>query len=193
MAKQSLALTKEWYRELEKSASSDFVLLPLELQARGWNYNEIAEHWLNFFKDDSAKRRDKLRLARKFSKFISIINKNRAKVELGEAFFECFHYFMENFSDLMEKQDWIQLDALEIISEGLDKTRFIEDVISLDELKIRAKRILKVEAKEKIIDVEWKDVQIEYKKLNPDESKKRDAPKSLRRVLFAHREHESTK
>ena len=167
MGTQSLALTKEWYKELEKSASSDFVLLPIELQARGWTYNIIAAHWLTFFKDDTLKRQDKLKLARKFSKFISLINRNRAKVELGEDFFECFHHYIENFSDLVAKQDWIHMEVLDVISEGLDKTRFIEDVISLDELKHRAERILQVEEKEKVIDAEWRDVEKEYKELNP--------------------------
>ena len=172
MGTQALALTKEWYKELEKSASSDFILLPIEFQARGWNYGVIAQHWLNFFKDDSLKRQDKLKLAKKFGKFVSIINRNRAKVELDESFFECFHYYMENFSDLVAKQDWIHIEALDLISEGLDKTRFIEDVISLDELKNRAQRVAHVEERERVIDVEWENVEIEYNKLNPGEQVK---------------------
>ena len=90
------ALTREWFTELEKVSSENFINLPIELQMRGWDYANISKHYLTFFQSDST-RRDKLTLARKFLKFIRNINKNRARHELGPEFFETFEYFMSNF------------------------------------------------------------------------------------------------
>lgn len=162
---ESLALTREWYKDLEAQASKEFVALPLEYQTRGYSYNTVAEHYLTFFKGDNT-RADNLRLAKKFQKFIRNINRNRVKQELGEAFFECFHYFMENFAELTSKQDFIHLETLDLISEGLDKSNFVEDVINVDELKNRVIRLKAVEAQEEIIGTEWKGISSEYEELN---------------------------
>lgn len=162
----TVALSKEWQSELERAAASSFVLLPIELQARGYDYNYVAKSYLEFLKGENS-RQDKLTIARKFSKFISNVNRNRVKSELGPDFFEAFEYYMNNFDDLMAKPDRIGLETLELIQDGLDRTKFVEDVISFDEIKLRATRIAKMEKKSEILDAEWKEFEIEYKELNP--------------------------
>jgi hypothetical protein len=158
------ALTREWYTELEKVASNNFINLPIEFQIRGYDYDFLSRHYLSFFRSDSP-RQDKLTLAKKFLKFIRTINKNRAKHELGPEFFECFEYFMNNFSDLIAKQDLIHLDTLSIISEAIDKSQFIEDIISVDDLKRRVDNLKNMKEKEDAIDAEWSSFETEYKNL----------------------------
>ena len=74
----------------------------------------------------------------------------------------CFEYFMENFKSLLSKQDLIHLDTLEVITRAVDKSQFIEDLISVDELKRRVTNLKLVEEKEQIIDAEWSDFEEEY-------------------------------
>lgn len=166
------ALTKEWYTKLEAQAATSFVNLPIEFQLRGYDYNFISNSYLNFFKSEANTRADKLTLAKKFLKFIRGINKNRAREELGGNFFKCFNYFMENFADLVAKQDMIHVETLSVITDAIDKSQFIEDIISVDELQRRVRNLDKVKEKEAIIDTEWFDVEDEYKMLN--DPKERD-------------------
>jgi len=152
--------------KLEEQASHNFINLPIEFQLRGYDYEFISKSYLNFFNSEDNSRQDKLVLAKKFLKFIRSVNKNRAREELGESFFMCFQYFMENFSDLVAKQDMIHLDALSVITEAIDKSQFIEDIISIDELKRRVSNLEVVAKKEEIIQAEWDEVQCEYTQLN---------------------------
>ena len=99
------ALTKQWYNKLEQQASQTFINLPIEFQIRGYDYNFISKSYYNFFNSENNTRHDKLKLAKKFLKFIRQINKNRAKNELDTEFFKCFGYFMDNFPSLLSKQD----------------------------------------------------------------------------------------
>jgi hypothetical protein len=165
-------LTKEWYTELERASSSNFVNLPVEFQLRGYDYDYIAKSYFTFFNSESNTRQDKLALAKKFLKFIRNINKNRAKEELGEDFFLCFQYFMENFSDLMAKNDSIALETLSVMQKALDKSQMIEDIINVDELERRVKNLEKVKAREEIIEVEFDDVTDEYLALNQNEKER---------------------
>lgn len=164
------ALTKEWYTEIEAQAASNFVNLPVEFQLRGYNYNTISKSYLQFFQGDNS-RQDNLQLAKKFLRFIRTINKNRAKEELGEDFFLCFEYFMDNFSQLMSKQDFIKLETLDILTSAIDKSQFVEDIISVDELKKRVVNLKKVQEEEEAIEAEWKDFDAEYQKLNAPENR----------------------
>ena len=166
MTEPAQALTKQWYAELEQQSAKQFINLPIEFQLRGYDYNFLSKSYLNFFKSDDNSRSDKLSLAKKFLKFIRGINKNRAKQELGEHFFACFEYFMDNFSDLLSKQDFIHLDTLTIIAEAIDNTSFIEDVISVPELQRRVENLKVVQEKADIIQVEWDDFEEEYRRLN---------------------------
>ena len=159
---QSQVLTKDWYAAIEKQSNSNFVNLPIEFQLRGYDYNFIAKSYLNFFMGESNTRDDKLVLAKKFLRFIRNINKNRAKFELGEDFFLCFHYFMENFATLLAKQDTIHLETLEVISQAIDKSQFLDDVISLDELQKRIKNLKAIQENETIILTEWSEFENEY-------------------------------
>jgi len=161
----SVALSKEWQSELDRAAASSFVLLPIELQAKGYTYDYVAKAYLEFFEADNS-RQEALVLARKFSKFISNLNRNRVKHELGEDFFKAFQFYMENFNDLLKRPDRIKLEAIDLIAEGLDRSKFVEDVISFDELKMRTKRIQEMEEKDAIIDAEWEELEIEYKQRN---------------------------
>lgn len=161
-------MTKEWYHELEKQQSSTFINLPIEFQLRDYNYDLIAKRYLTFFRSDDNTRQDKLNLAKKFLKFTRAINKNRAKHELGESFFMCFEFFMNNFADLLSKQDYIALNALDVITEAIDKSQFIEDIISVDDLQRRVKNLAKTKEKEEVIDAEWSQFELEYTATNPD-------------------------
>ena len=124
----STALSKDWFAALEDRAASNFVNLPVEFQLRGYDYAFISKKYLNFFRGKNNSRQEKLHLAKKFLKFTRSINRNRAKHELGEEFYECFEYFMENFKELLAKQDLIHLSTLDIITEAVDKSQFVEDV-----------------------------------------------------------------
>ena len=159
------ALTKDWYAKIEEQASANFINLPIEFQLKGYDYNFIATSYLNFFKGNGD-RSDKLTLAKKFLKFIKNINKNRAKVELGEEFFKCFEYFMKNFPDLLAKPDMIHLETLSIITDAIDKSAFIEDVINIDELVKRIKKLDVIQQKEQVIEAEWIEIEEEYNTLN---------------------------
>lgn len=160
-------LNREWFVELEKQAATNFINLPIEFQLRKYDYNSIANSYLTFFSSDDNTRADKLILARKFLNFIRNINKNRARNELGEQFFMCFEYFMENFGDLLSKQDKIHLDTLDIISSAIDKTQFIEDIISVDELKKRIVNLKSIQEKEvEIKELFDNEIIIEYEELN---------------------------
>ena len=167
MADTTLPLTNEWYRELEKQSDSGFINLPIEFAMREYNYSFIAKRYLTFFRCDDNDRQSKLSLAKKFLKFIRSVNKNRAKHELGEEFFMCFEYFMENFSDLLAKQDFIALETLSVLTEGIDKSQFIEDVINIDELKKRVDNLNHTIKQEEVIEAEWEDFEIEYRTTNP--------------------------
>ena len=160
------ALTKEWYNELEEQSAKSFINLPIEFQLKGYSYSKISDTYLKFFNSNDNTRKDKLILAKKFLTFIRKINKNRAKHELGESFFECFDYFMNNFADLIEKPDFIHLEALTVMADALDKSQFIEDVISVDELKNRVKRIQQIDEKEEAINADWTTFEGEYRLLN---------------------------
>jgi hypothetical protein len=159
-------LDKEWYEKLEAQSATNFVNLPLEFQLRGYDYDYISKAYLSFFKCDNNSRQDKLSLAKKFLKFVRNINKNRAKQELGEDFFICFHFFMENFKELLNKPDMIKLETLPILQEAIDKSQFMEDAISLDELKIRITRLDEVRKREEFISNSWDDFNQEYLELN---------------------------
>ena len=159
-------LTKEWYNKLEAQSASSFMNLPIEFQLRGYDYNFICKSYLNFFKGEDNLRQDKLSLAKKFLKFIRNINKNRAKEELGEEFFMCFEYFMDNFNDLLSKQDFVHLETLDVLSSAIDKSQFLEDIISIDELKKRVTNLQAVNEREEIIDADWKDFEEEYELIN---------------------------
>ena len=163
----NLPLTHEWYTELEKQADSSFVNLPIEFAMRDYTYSSIAKRYLTFFRCDDNDRQAKLSLAKKFLKFIRSINKNRAKHELDESFFMCFQYFMDNFSDLLAKQDYIALETLSILTDGIDKSQFIEDVINIDELKKRVENLNHTVKQEEIIETEWEVFEIEYNQRNP--------------------------
>jgi len=169
----SQALTKEWYNELERQAASNFVNLPIEFQIRGYDYNFISKSYLNFFRSTENTRKDKLTLARKFLVFIRSINKNRAKQELDEDFFKCFNYFMENFPSLLSKQDMIHVETLSILTEAIDKSQFIEDIISVDELQRRVTNLKKVEEIENVISEKWDEFEEEYRRRNPISGQKR--------------------
>lgn len=162
-------LNREWFTELEKQAATNFINLPIEFQLRKYDYNSIADSYLNFFSSDDNTRSEKLILARKFLSFVRNINKNRARNELGEKFFMCFEYFMENFNDLLSKQDMIHLQTLDIITAAIDKTQFIEDIISVDELKKRIINLKSVQEKEEEIkELFENEIITEYEKLNND-------------------------
>ena len=161
----TVALSKEWQGELDRAKASSFVLLPIELQAKGYTYDYVAKAYLEFFEADNS-RQEALVLARKFSKFISNLNRNRIKHELGPDFFKAFQFYMENFDTLLKKPDRIKLETIDLISEGLDRSRFVEDIISFDELKMRTKRIEKMEEQDAAIDAEWEQLETEYSQRN---------------------------
>jgi len=163
---EAQVLTREWYIKLEEQAASNFVNLPIEFQIRGYDYNYIAKTYLTFFNSDDNTRQDKLNLAKKFLKFVRNINKNRAKAELGEDFFLCFQFFMDNFPDLMSKNDLISLETLDVITQAIDKSQFIEDIISVEELQRRVKNLQKAQEKEEHIIDTWSEFRDEYKSLN---------------------------
>jgi len=139
--------------------------LPVEFQLRGYDYNFISKSYLNFFRGDNS-RQDKLALAKKFLKFVRNINKNRAREELGEEFFICFEYFMGNFTELLSKQDFIHLETIEVLSAAIDKSQFVEDIISVDELKRRVKNLEITAAQEQAIDADWAEFEEEYAQVN---------------------------
>lgn len=159
-------LTKEWYIKLEQQAAQNFINLPIEFQLKGYDYAFIAKSYYNFFNSDSNTREDKLHLARKFLKFIRSINKNRSKQELTPEFYLCFEYFMENFNDLLSKQDLIHLETLQILTDAVDKSQFIEDIISVDELQRRVARVEVTQQRELEIQQEFEEFLPEYKELN---------------------------
>lgn len=156
------ALTREWYTELEQQSATNFINLPIEFQLREYDYSFISKSYLNFFKSETNTRQDKLVLARKFLKFVRTINKNRAKQELDESFFETFEYFMNNFPSLLSKQDSVHLETLSVITEAIDKSQFIEDVISIDDLQRRVKNLKVVQEKEQEIELTWDEFEEEY-------------------------------
>lgn len=170
----SEVLTREWYVKLESQAAVSFINLPMEFQLKGYDYNFISKSYLNFFDCKTNSRSDKLTLARKFLTFISSINRNRAKEELGEEFFECFNYFMENFNDLLSKQDLIHLSTLTVLEQAIDKSKFVEEVISLPELQKRVQNLEVAQDKEEIINLEWEDFTDDYALLNNDTKEDRD-------------------
>lgn len=162
-------LTRDWYDKLQESAATTFINLPIEFQLKGYDYNFISKSYYNFFNSDSNTRQDKLQLAKKFLKFIKSINKNRARFELGEEFFKTFEYFMNNFPDLMAKQDLIHLETLDILTEAIDKSQFLEDVLNVEELQLRIKKLEAVREQEDIIEAEFEEENgfiEEYKLLN---------------------------
>ncbi len=166
-----VALSREWYTKIEAQASSNFINLPLQFQMKGYTYDKISSTYLKFFQGEGT-RLAKLKLARKFLKFVRSINKNRARQELGEDFFKCFSYFMENFSELTVKMDAIHLETLDIITEAMDKSQFVEDIISIDELKQRVKNLEHVQEKEVEIKLVFDtDLSDEYIKLNNPETR----------------------
>ena len=167
MESQANILNREWYVKLEKQAATSFINLPIEFQLRGYDYNFIAKSYLNFFQGDNT-RGDKLSLAKKFLKFVRNINKNRAKHELGEDFFLCFEYFIESFPDLLAKQDLIHLETLTVMADAMDRSQFIEDIISVEELQRRVKNLETKQSQEEIINVGWEEFNVEYGKLNED-------------------------
>ena len=159
------ALTREWYTELEKQSNSNFINLPIEFQIRDYSYSTISSSYHSFFKNPDSTRHDKLKLAQKFLKFVRSINKNRAKEECNEDFFKAFSYFMDNFSDLLSKQDNIHLETLSLLTEAVDKSQFIEDVLSVDDLKRRITNLKNTQEKEDAIDAEWSSFESEYKQV----------------------------
>jgi hypothetical protein len=166
-------LTRDWYVKLEESAATNFINLPLEFQIRGYDYSFISKTYLTFFNSDDNTRQDKLILAKKFLKFIRSINKNRAKEECGEDFFMCLNYFLENFPDLLSKQDSIALETLSVITDAIDRTAFVEDIISVDELKRRVEALEVVQKQEEIIEAEFCDSFLEeYNALNENRAEK---------------------
>lgn len=162
-------LTREWYIKLEQQQALQFINLPVEFQLKGYDYGFICKSYYNFFNSETNTRDDKLQLARKFLKFIRSINRNRAKQELGEEFYLCFNYFMENFKDLLAKQDFIHLETLQVLTDAIDKTQFVEDIISVDELHRRVEAVEKVKEKEMELEENWADFEGEYKLLNAPE------------------------
>lgn len=166
MSQEAAVLTREWYVKLEEQSASTFMNLPIEFQLKGYDYNFIGKSYYNFFRSENNTRQDKLTLAKKFLKFLRSINKNRAKQELGEEFFLCFEYFMDNFSELLAKQDTIHLEALDVMLQAIDKSQFIEDVINVEELQRRVKNLEKVQQREEVIDVEFEEISSEYAALN---------------------------
>ena len=155
MTQETQVLTRDWYDKLQAQAASNFVNLPIEFRMRGYDYDFIAKSYLNFFRCEDNTRHDKLKLAKKFLNFIRSINKNRARRELSEDFFLCFEYFMENFPDLLAKQDMVHLETLEIITQAVDRSQFIQDIISVDELKRRVSNLEKTQEKEHEIISNW--------------------------------------
>lgn len=163
----SQVLTKEWYDKLQEQASSNFINLPIEFQLKKYDYNFVSKSYYNFFRSESNTRQDKLVLAKKFLKFVRNINKNRAKHELGEDFFLCFEYFMSNFSNLLSKPDLIHLETLDVITQAIDKSQFVQDIINIDELQKRVKNLDIAKEQEEAIDVEFDEIiGEEYKLLN---------------------------
>lgn len=167
-------LSREWYAELDKQSNSTFINLPVLFQLRGYTYDFIAKEYLSYFKSDDNTRQDKLALAKKFLKFIQSINKNRAREEVGEEFYLCFEYFMDNFSDLVAKNDLIGLESLGVISEAIDRSKFVSDIISIEELQRRIKNLEVTKKQEEVIEAEWEEFESEYKLLNENVSINRD-------------------
>lgn len=158
------ALTKEWYVEIEKQAAQNFINLPLDFQLRGYDYEYISDSYFTFFDNEYNTRQDKLVLAKKFLKFLRNLNRNRAKEECGPNFFKCYDYFLNNFSDLMSKNDIIALNALDLMQEAIDRASFVEDAVSLDVLKNRIEKVQAVKEREEIIDAEWTEFAREYER-----------------------------
>jgi hypothetical protein len=159
------ALTKEWYMELEKAESTNFINLPIQFQMRNYTYGSISKSYLQFLQCPENTRSDKLSLARKFLKFIRSINKNRAKEELNEHFFLAFQYFMDNFQSLLSMPDNIHLETLQVLTEAIDKSQFIEDVLSIEDLQRRITALKQVETHEQSIDAEWTSFESEYREV----------------------------
>jgi len=169
MNDNSPVLTREWYIKLEQQSAAQFINLPIEFQLKGYDYAYICKSYYNFFNSETNSRDDKLQLAKKFLRFIRSINKNRAKQELGEEFFITFNYFMENFKDLLSKQDFIHLETLQVLTDAIDKTQFIEDIISVDELHRRVEAVEIAKLKELELEENWAEFEGEYKLLNKPE------------------------
>jgi hypothetical protein len=165
------ALSKEWYTKLQDQAAANFINLPIKFQVEGYDYSFISKSYYTFFNSESNTRQDKLKLAQKFLKFTRSINKNRAVHELDEYFFKCFEYFMDNFRDLMSKQDNIHLETLSVIEQAIDKSAFIEDIVSIDDLKRRVDNLEQIKEKEEIITIEWEGFEDEYARVNEGRSK----------------------
>jgi hypothetical protein len=163
---ENTVLTRDWYIKLEQQAAAQFINLPIEFQLKGYDYAYICKSYYNFFNCETNSRDDKLQLAKKFLKFIRSINKNRAKQELGEEFYITFAYFMENFNDLLSKQDFIHLETLQVLTDAIDKTQFIEDIISVDELHKRVEAVEAVKQREQLLEDAWVEFDGEYKLLN---------------------------
>jgi len=160
----ALALTQQWSEDLNTKAAADFILLPAEARDRGYDYNWVAQRYLIFLKVGT--RKQKLAVARKFFKFLKQINRDRAKKELGEDFFQAFSHYWDNFNELNSKQDWIQLEAIDMIAEMCSRFNFAIDIVSSLEMEERVKKLDKLDKEEKVIDIEFIEVNDEYKKLN---------------------------
>jgi len=180
-------LTKDWYDELEKQANSNFINLPIEFQVRGYDYEFIAKRYLTFFRSTENTRQEKLLLAKKFLKFIRSVNKNRAKHELGEEFFMCFGFFMDNFSDILSKQDFISLEGLSVLTDGIDKSQFIDDILSVEDLQRRIKNLKKTKEREEVIDAEWTEFEAEYISTNPERIQQKISSKTERTLKICER------
>ena len=165
----SLALTPKWNDDLKTQAAADFILLPAEARERGYNYNWVAQQYLIFLKQGT--RKQKLSYARKFFKFLKQINRDRAKKELGEDFFEAFEYFWENFKELNSQDDWIKLESIDIISELCSRYNFALDIVSSVEMEERVKKLDKLSRQEETIDIEFEEVNEEYLRLNREAKK----------------------
>ena len=76
---------------------------------------------------------------------------------------------MENFKDLLSKQDFIHLETLQVLTDAIDKTQFIEDIISVDELHRRVEAVEAAKVKELELEENWSEFEGEYKLLNKPE------------------------
>ena len=160
----ALALSNEWNDGIKSQAASDFILLPAEARERGYDYNWVASQYLIFLKEGT--RKQKLAVARKFFKFLKQINRDRAKKELDETFFEAFQYYFDNFKELNSKNDWIKLESIDMISEMCSRFNFALDIVSSVEMQERVKKLSKLSKQEETIDIEFSEVNEEYLRLN---------------------------
>ena len=94
------------------------------------------------------------------------INRDRAKKELDETFFEAFQYYFDNFKELNSKNDWIKLESIDMISEMCSRFNFALDIVSSVEMQERVKKLSKLSKQEETIDIEFEEVNEEYLRLN---------------------------